>query len=122
MRTARHSSTEVDAAMIAHVNWVVRFKNRIGGIDREPIDPTSVADGSACRLGEWLHSGLDRGDSPDLLSEIELAHGAFHAVAEELARMMARYAHGSEIARQMAELETRSQQLIGALRELKAQL
>jgi hypothetical protein len=47
----------IDAAIIAHSSWVVRFRTAHAGNNTEVFDFSKVRDSDACDLGRWLLTG-----------------------------------------------------------------
>jgi hypothetical protein len=113
---------EIDAALVAHIKWVVIFKSQLSGIERDRLDPATVRDDTACVFGKWLHANMAALPLPVQFEHIDALHGAFHIAAAEIAMAINQYQRREEIGRQMVELERLSKQLIAVLQEAKARL
>jgi hypothetical protein len=46
---------EIDAALVAHINWLVIFKNHLTGVERGDLNPEASRDSTACSFSKWLH-------------------------------------------------------------------
>jgi hypothetical protein len=110
---------EIDAALVAHIKWLVIFKNHLSGVDRGRLNPDAVRDDKACSLGKWLHANK----APPISSgQIERIHAAFHSAAADVAAAINANRDAKEIERQMGELQSLSNQLVAALKDVKASL
>jgi hypothetical protein len=113
---------EIDAALVAHIKWLVIFKNHLSGIERDRLNPDAVRDDTACHFGKWLHANKGTPLFSDQFGHIEPLHAAFHSAAAEVATAINANQNSKEIERQLGELQSLSKQLIAALREIKANL
>ena len=72
--------TQLNAAEVAHNNWLVKIDRYIAGIDRS-IDTSNVARDDVCDFGQWL---LNDGLALKQMSTIQAAqqlHSEFHQLA-----------------------------------------
>ena len=76
---------EFDAALVAHIKWLVIFKNHLSGVERDRLDPDAVRDDTACHFGKWLHANKETPLFSAQFGHIEPIHGAFHCAAAEVA-------------------------------------
>lgn len=113
---------EIDAALVAHIKWLVIFKNHLSGIERDRINPDAVRDDTACSFGKWLHDNMKAPQFSAQFGHLEPIHAAFHSVAAEVAIAINANQNSKAIERQMGELQSLSSQLIAALREIKTDL
>jgi hypothetical protein len=113
---------EIDAALVAHIKWLVIFKNHLSGIERDRLNPEVVGDGTACSFGQWFHANKEALPYPDQFEYIESLHAIFHIAAAEIAAAVKANQNHKEIKRQIVELQSLSNQLIAALSEVKASL
>ncbi len=113
---------EIDAALVAHIKWLVIFKNHLSGVERDQLDPEVVGDGTACSFGQWFHANKEALPYPDQFEYIEALHAIFHLAAAEIATAVKVNQNHKEIKRQKAELQNFSNQLIAALIEVRASL
>jgi hypothetical protein len=113
---------QIDAALVAHIKWLVIFKNHLSGVERNQLDPEVVRADAACSFGQWLHANQGALPFPDQFAQIETLHAAFHFAAAEMAAAVKANQNHKEIKRQMVELQSLSAQLIAALSAVKANL
>jgi hypothetical protein len=113
---------EIDAALVAHIKWLVIFKNHLSGVERDRLNPDVVRDDKACSLGKWLHANKGAPRYSVQIERIEPIHAAFHSAAAEVAAAINANRNSKEIERQMGELQNLSNQLVAALKEVKASL
>jgi hypothetical protein len=113
---------EIDAALVAHIKWLVIFKNHLSGVERDRLNPDVVRDDTACHFGKWLHANKGTPLFSVRFSHIEPLHAAFHSAAAEVATAINANQNSKKIECQMVELQSLSSQLIAALREVKASL
>jgi len=113
---------EIDAALVAHIKWLVIFKNHLSGIERNQLDPEVVGDGTVCSFGQWFHANKEALPFPDQFEYIQALHAIFHIAAAEMAAAAKANQNHQEIKRQIDELQNLSNQLIAALREVRASL
>ena len=106
---------EIDAALVAHIKWLVIFKNHLSGVERDQLDPEVVGDGTYCSFGQWLYANKDSLPFPEQFENIESLHAIFHIAAAEMAAAVKGKQNPSEIKRQLVELQRLSNQLIAAL-------
>lgn len=111
---------EIDAALVAHIKWLVIFKNHLSGVARDRLNPDAVRDDKACSLGKWLHA--NHRTPAAQFEKLEPLHTAFHCAAAEVAAAINGNRNAKEIERQMGELQSLSNQLVAALKEVKASL
>jgi hypothetical protein len=73
---------DIDAAIVAHENWVRRFRAVIQGTSREHLTPIQVARAENSAIGKWLQSVGKRqlGHSPTFHILID-RHRNFHREA-----------------------------------------
>jgi hypothetical protein len=113
---------EIDAALVAHIKWLIIFKNHLSGVERDQLDPEVVGDSACCNFGQWLHANKEALPYPDQFEYIEALHAIFHLAAAEMATAVKANQNQKEIKRQVVELQKFSNQLIAALSEVKASL
>jgi len=113
---------EIDAALVAHIKWLVIFKNHLVGVERDQLDPEVIGDGTACSFGQWFHANKEALPLPDQFEYIESLHAIFHLAAAEMTTAVKANQNHKEIKRQIVELQKLSNQLIAALSEVKASL
>lgn len=113
---------EIDAALVAHIKWLVIFKNHLSGVARDRLTPDAVRDDKACSLGKWLHANKGAPLAPVQIEKIEPIHAAFHSAAAEVAAAINANRNSQEIERQMGVLQNLSTQLVAVLKEVKASL
>lgn len=113
---------EIDAALVAHIKWLVIFKNHLGGVERDQLDPEVVGDGTVCSFGQWFHANKELLPFPDQFEYIHSLHAIFHIAAAEMAAAAKANQNHKEIKRQTVELQKLSNQLIAALSEVRASL
>jgi hypothetical protein len=113
---------EIDAALVAHIKWLVIFKNHLTGIERDELEPTVVQDGVACSFGKWLHANKALLPFPEQFEYIQALHAIFHIAAAEMVVAVQTHQDIDEIKRRLRELQRLSNQLIAALSEVKASL
>jgi len=113
---------EIDAALVAHIKWLVIFKNHLSGVERDQLDPEVVGDGTACTFGQWLHANKEALPYQDQFEYIEALHAIFHIAAAEMATAAKSTQNHKEIKRQTVDLQNLSNQLIAALGEVRASL
>jgi hypothetical protein len=113
---------EIDAALVAHIKWLVIFKNHLSGVEREQLDPEVIQEGTTCSFGQWLHANKGALPFPDQFEYIDSLHATFHIAAAEMVVAVKANRNHKEIERQLVELQGLSNQLITALSEVKASL
>ena len=113
---------EIDAALVAHIKWLVIFKNHLTGVERAQLDPEVVRDSAACNFGQWLHANKGNLPFPDQFEYIDALHAIFHIAAAEMAVAVQTNQNRKEIERQLRELQSFSNRLIAALSEVRASL
>lgn len=113
---------EIDAALVAHIKWLVIFKNHLSGVERDQLDPEVIGDSTACNFGVWLHANKEALPYPDQFEYIQSLHAIFHIAAAEMATAVKANQNHKEIKRQVVELQKFSNQLIDALGEVRASL
>jgi hypothetical protein len=110
----------IDAAIMAHIDWLVRFQNVMQGIDRETFDPARARDDTICDFGRWLLAHPEDFPQPGLLAATKELHREFHEAAGTAAAALRRFA-GPEVTRTaMDALEALSDRLVALLGEVKA--
>jgi len=123
---------EIDAALVAHIKWLVIFKNHLSGVERSELDLEMIGDGTACHFGQWLHANKEFLPLPEQFEYIQSLHAIFHLAAAELAISVKanqnpqdkrrQEIRREELKRQIDVLQGFSNQLITALSEVKASL
>jgi hypothetical protein len=113
---------EIDAALVAHIKWLVIFKNHLSGVERSELDPEMIGDGTACHFGQWLHANQGFLPLPEQFEYIQSLHASFHLAAAKLAVAVKGNTNPQELKRQMEVLQGFSNQLIAALSEVKVSL
>jgi hypothetical protein len=113
---------EIDTALVAHIKWLVIFKNHLSGVERDQLDPEVIGDDAVCSFGQWLHANKEALPFPDRFEHIGILHAAFHSAAAEMTTAVKTKQNHMEIKRQIVELQNLSNQLIAALSAVKASL
>lgn len=113
---------EIDAALIAHIKWLVIFKNHLSGIERGRLDSNVLRNDATCIFGKWLHDNLKTLQFSAQFEHIERMHAAFHSAAADVADAINAKKNSKHIERQIEALQNLSTQIIAALREIKADL
>jgi len=113
---------DIDAALVAHIKWLVIFKNHLSGIERDQLDPEIVGDDRVCNFGQWLHANKAALPFPEQFEYIQALHAIFHLAASEMAAAAKTTQNHNEIKRQINELQNLSNQLIAALSEVRVSL
>ncbi|MBF0564675.1 MAG: CZB domain-containing protein [Nitrospirae bacterium] len=108
----------LDLAKTDHRLWVNRVSFCIKGA--ENIDPNTLLDHTACRLGKWYYSeGKDLCGHMQCYQKIEGPHKKLHALGKDIVTIF----NGGNEARAkelFVELESLSGDIIGALNETKS--
>lgn len=83
----------VQGAIIEHLEWCVRFNERLGRERHTDEPPPDLPDAADSGLGQWLARSRDGapGQHP-LFAELELEHQRFHMLADK-ALMLADSGH-----------------------------
>jgi len=111
------SISSIDAAILAHKAWVVRFQTAIQGTSRESFDLGSARNDGICTLGRWLNSPESQQVlDPEQHRIICELHRNFHEVAGDLAERINRHDALDEIELLFAEFGLLSRRLIDQLR------
>ena len=101
-----------------HLHWKLRMKTYLRG-GGEPLDPATVADDSACQLGQWLYgTGQNVQHLPEYQS-LKESHRQFHAIA---ARVIQEHQHGHNAQAQAlldGDFTRQTQHTVGAIRALR---
>jgi len=113
---------EIDAALVAHIKWLVIFKNHLTGVERDDLDPEALRDSTACSFGKWLHANKAALPFPKQFEYIQAVHAVFHIAAAEMAVAIQESHKRIEIEQRLRELQSLSNRLIAALGEVKASL
>jgi hypothetical protein len=113
---------EIDAALVAHIKWLVIFKNHLTGIERDELDPEALRDSTTCSFGKWLHANKAALPFPEQFEYIQAVHAIFHIAAAEMAVAIQESHKRIEIEQRLRELQSLSNRLIKALSEVKASL
>ena len=109
----------IECAIIAHHEWVTRFRAVHDGVLTQPIDPESIRNDETCAFGEWMRANVDCFDNPVSFERVMAMHRAFHEVAATIAtKMEARESHRT-IDAYMVAFEDLSKQLVSYLRHIK---
>ena len=69
---------EIDAALIAHIKWLIIFKNHLTCVERDELDPEIIRDSTTCSFGQWLHANKESLPYPEQFDYIQSLHAIFH--------------------------------------------
>jgi Chemoreceptor zinc-binding domain len=116
------SVANIDHAILAHKNWVIRFRNVING-GNEEFTLATAKDDTACAFGQWLYSDSDTCfQVPATKDTIIMIHRMFHEIAGEVVQQIQADKNKLQIKRYVHELENLSDQLVGLLQHEKSKL
>ena len=110
---------QFDAAILAHINWLMRFKNALQGIDRDPFDLEKIGDDSICKFGRWLYANPASFPNLELCERTQSLHKLFHKRAAVVAAAIWTSGQTASIGKHMDELEQVSRQLVDTLEDAK---
>lgn len=110
---------QFDAAILAHINWLMRFKNALQGIDRDPFDLEQIGDDSICEFGRWLYVNPASFPNPELFERTKSLHKLFHKNAAVVGALIRSVGEPDGIRKHMDELDQVSSQLVGILEDAK---
>lgn len=113
-------ATQFDDAILAHVNWILRFRHLLSGIERESVDPAQVGDDTACAFGRWLHASPEAFRMWGQFELVRTLHREFHDQASAIAGALRVHESQSQLEDRLRVLEGLSDRLIDALYVAKA--
>ena len=105
----------INAAVLAHRNWVTQFKSAIEGFESEKFDVARAFDDKICTLGRWLLADAKNVIGAEQYAEIVSSHKDFHEIAGQIARMINQRADADEIASMLSAFDNLSKDLIRLL-------
>ena len=120
MELKRSVAAQFDDAILAHVNWILRFRHLLSGIEREAVDPAQVGDDTACAFGRWLHASPDAFRSGGQFELVRTLHREFHGEASAIAAALRAHEPRGQLEARLGDLEGLSDRLIDALYVAKA--
>jgi hypothetical protein len=107
------NKSTIDAAIIAHRSWVVRFRTAHAGNNTEVFDFTKVKDTGECDLGRWLLTGPTLALLGEVAhAEVVALHKLFHDMAGSIADLLKRYDSRASVALLLIEFDNLSKQLV----------
>ena len=110
----------IDAAILAHRNWVARFNTKRSGISTEVFDLNKAGDDSGCEFGKWLNSDSALQHlGPQSHARIKALHATFHEIAGDLAGRLNRLDIDEGTQNLMYEFDNLSRQLVQLLMQAK---
>ena len=108
---------KLDAAILAHINWIMRFENALLGIDREPFNPEQIGDDAISEFGQWLYANPASFPDSELFERTISLHKLFHQSAAAVAVLIQSFGQTDSIKKRMDELNQISSRLVGSLGE-----
>ena len=114
-----HPDAEIDAAIIAHAEWVRQYRESVDGADHVAIDPEIAGDHQACRLGRWLQ-GATHPFNAEQLERLDHIHREFHHQAGAVAFCLKSSIAREKIESPLEKLQHTSRKLIELLKSCKS--
>lgn len=110
---------EIDNAIAAHLNWIVRFENIFLGDDRRTLNIKQLRDDTFCEFGHWLQDNPTFFTNADLYERIKSLHKSFHEEAAIIAEICNDGLPKTVTEVKRARFDSLSHQLIDALYDAK---
>lgn len=113
-------AAQFDDAILAHVNWILRFRHLLSGVERESVDPGQLGDDTACTFGRWLQASPEAFRLPGQFEIVRTLHREFHDEASAIAAAIRTHESPRAVEARLSGLEGISDRLIDALYVAKA--
>lgn len=113
------SEEEIDAAIIAHAEWVRQYREQVDGAGQVAIDPEVAGDHQDCRLGRWLQ-GTTHPFNAEQLEQLDHIHREFHHQAGAVAFCLKSSNAREKIESPLEKLQLTSRKLIELLKSCKS--